>query len=45
MPVCQPAEIRMSQDPERRQPARILTIEDDPSVRAGIVAYLEDSGY
>jgi serine phosphatase RsbU (regulator of sigma subunit) len=26
-------------------PPRVLTIEDDPSVRAGIVAFLEDSGY
>ena len=25
--------------------ARILTIEDDPAVRNGIVAYLEDSGF
>jgi len=26
-------------------PARILTIEDEPSIRNGIVAYLEDSGF
>ena len=25
--------------------ARILTIEDEPTIRAGIVAYLEDSGF
>ncbi len=27
------------------QAARLLTIEDDPSVRTGITAYLQDSGY
>ncbi|MEA3275626.1 MAG: SpoIIE family protein phosphatase [Pseudomonadota bacterium] len=27
------------------EPLRILTIEDDPTIRASIVAYLEDSGY
>jgi sigma-B regulation protein RsbU (phosphoserine phosphatase) len=26
-------------------PARILTIEDEPPIRSGIVAYLEDSGF
>ncbi|CAK0751259.1 phosphoserine phosphatase RsbU/P [Gammaproteobacteria bacterium] len=31
--------------PQRDRNARILTIEDEPTVRSGIVAYLEDSGY
>jgi CheY-like chemotaxis protein len=26
-------------------PAKILTIEDEPPIRDGIVAYLEDSGF
>ncbi|CAK0776893.1 phosphoserine phosphatase RsbU/P [Gammaproteobacteria bacterium] len=30
---------------KRDRSARILTIEDEPAVRSGIVAYLEDSGY
>lgn len=30
---------------KRDRNARILTIEDEPAVRNGIVAYLEDSGY
>ena len=29
----------------RTSPAKILTIEDEPTIRAGIVAYLEDSGF
>jgi sigma-B regulation protein RsbU (phosphoserine phosphatase) len=28
-----------------REPAKILTIEDEPPIRDGIVAYLEDSGF
>ena len=31
--------------PKKDRNARILTIEDEPAVRSGIVAYLEDSGY
>ena len=30
---------------KRDRSARILTIEDEPAIRSGIVAYLEDSGY
>jgi sigma-B regulation protein RsbU (phosphoserine phosphatase) len=35
----------METAPLENRPARLLTIEDDLSVRAGIVAFLEDSGY
>lgn len=30
---------------KREHSARILTIEDEPAIRTGIVAYLEDNGY
>ncbi len=39
------SDVWVSKPPKRDRSARILTIEDEPAVRSGIVAYLEDSGY